>query len=315
MTRARDLANLGNTTVIKLDANNDYVGIGSETPDRQLDVGQGDLVVGSSITCGGPSGVVSATAFHGDGSNLTGTDPAGISTTGFSTFTQVACSGITSITNATASTSATTGSLVVTGGVGIAKSITVGAGVAVAGTMKAATYTAGAGVTISAAGIINAGFTTITGATETCTGVTTYATPDSSSTKVTIECDAAKGTLFSHDLSDGNVGIVSLTNLPVRGNSFTTYTILFNQLSSTPVGTGNTLPKNGIGTNVYLDGGFTGFTTRGRVASASTVTLSTTASDLDIVTLGVHYNGSGTGGKENFKVYVSGDTGYRIGND
>ena len=138
---------------------------------------------------------------------------------------------------------------------------------------------------------------------------------DLNNIKIEVIGNTSTATLLDHDLSNGDVGIVSISNLPVRGNSFTTVTILFTQLSSTPVGKGNTLPKNGIGTNVYLDGGFTGFTTRGRVASGSTVTLSTTASDLDIVTLGVHYNGSGTAGKENFKVYVSGDTGYRIGND
>ena len=126
MTRARDLANVGNPTVLKVDGNTDYVGIGSETPDRQLDVGKGDLVVGAAITLGGNSGIISATGFHGDGSSLTGTDPAGVSTTGFSTFKELAVSGITSITNTTAATSATTGALVVTGGVGVSKKLYVG---------------------------------------------------------------------------------------------------------------------------------------------------------------------------------------------
>ena len=363
MTRARELADLGKQGGISVGTSAPgstggyMIGVGLSAggvPSRQLDVASGDCVVGSAITFGGNSGIVSATAFHGDGSNLSGTDPAGISTTGFSTFTQIAASGIVTVTNTTAATSATTGSLVISGGVGIGKSLYVDGGISVAGTVtyndvtnvdsvgivtagkgirvtaggivvtagvstlatvSATTINAGAGVTVTASGIVNAGFTTITGATETVTGVTTYPVPDSSNTKVTIECDAAKGTLFSHNMSNGNVGIVSLTSLPVRGNSFTTYTIIFTQLSSTPVGTGNTLPKNGIGTNVYLNGGFTGFSTQGRVATASTVTLSTTASDIDIVTFGVHYNGSGTAGKENFKVLVTGNTGFRIGND
>ena len=333
MSRARDLANLGNNQTLKVDTGSNFVGIGTSSPSATLTAG----AVGASGTTilvhgdGRLTGVLTASSFYGD---LGGES--------------------VKVTDTTASTSTSTGALVISGGVGIAKSLYVDGGISVAGTItyndvtnvdsvgfvtagkgvrvttggivvtagvstlttvSATTANVGAGITLTASGIINAGFTTITGATETCTGVTTYLVPDSSSTKVTIECDASKGTLFNHDLSNGNVGIVSLSNLPIRGNSFTTYTILFTQLSSTPVGTGNTLPKNGIGTNVYLDGGFTGFTTRGRVASASTVTLSTTASDLDIVTLGVHYNGSGTAGKENFKVYVSGDTGYRIGND
>ena len=357
ITNATKLADFGSGigtagSVLEVDNDNDRIGIGTSNPNATLTAGAVGAA-GTTLFVYGDArclGVITATSFD-DGS---GGPIAGINTTGLSTFTQVVTSGITSVINTTAATSSSTGALIISGGVGIAKSLYVDGGISVAGTVtyndvtnvdsvgivtagkgvrvttggivvtagvstlttvSATTANVRAGITLTASGIINAGFTTITGATETCTGVTTYLTPDSSSTKVTIECDASKGTLFSHDMSNGNVGIVSLSNLPIRGNSFTTYTILFTQLSSTPVGTGNTLPKNGIGTNVYLDGGFTGFTTRGRVASASTVTLSTTASDLDIVTLGVHYNGSGTGGKENFKVYVSCDTGYRIGND
>ena len=384
ITNASRLADFGSGigtdgSLLEVDNTNQRIGIGTSNPNSPLTAGAvgasgTTLFVYGDTRC---LGVITATSFD-DGS---GGPIAGINTTGLSTFTQLITSGLTSVTNTTAATSSSTGALIVSGGVGIAKSLYVDGGISVAGTVTyndvtnvdsvgivtagkgvrvttggmtmvgvatmgavgasgttlhvhgdgrvtgvitattfsgnvdATTINAGAGITLTASGILNAGFTTITGATETCTGVTTYPTPDSSNTKVTIECDASKGTLFSHDMSNGNVGIVSLSNLPIRGNSFTTYTILFNQLSTTPVGTGNTLPKNGIGTNVYLDGGFTGFTTRGRVASASTVTLSATASDIDVVTLGVHYNGSGTGGKENFKVIVAGTTGYRIGND
>ena len=56
MTRARDLARLGNANAILVDSNNN-VGIGSTTPDAKLDV----------------VGIVSATAFYGDGTNLTNT--------------------------------------------------------------------------------------------------------------------------------------------------------------------------------------------------------------------------------------------------
>ena len=384
ITNATRLADFGSGigtdgSLLEVDNTNDRIGIGTSNPNATLTAGAVGAA-GTTLFVYGDArclGVITATSFD-DGS---GGPIAGINTTGLSTFTQVVTSGITSVINTTAATSSSTGALIISGGVGIAKSLYVDGGISVAGTVTyndvtnvdsvgivtagkgvrvttggmtmvgvatmgavgasgttlhvhgdgrvtgvitattfsgnvdATTINAGAGITLTASGILNAGFTTITGATETCTGVTTYPTPDSSNTKVTIECDASKGTLFSHDMSNGNVGIVSLSNLPIRGNSFTTYTILFTQFSTTPVGTGNTLPKNGIGTNVYLDGGFTGFTTRGRVASASTVTLSATASDIDVVTLGVHYNGSGTGGKENFKVIVAGTTGYRIGND
>jgi len=55
MTRARELAKLANSNVFSVDTNNN-VGINSSTPDAKLDV----------------VGVISATSFSGDGSNLTG---------------------------------------------------------------------------------------------------------------------------------------------------------------------------------------------------------------------------------------------------
>jgi len=55
MTRARDLAKLANPSVFSVDTSNN-VGVNSTTPDAKLDV----------------VGVVSATEYYGDGSNLTG---------------------------------------------------------------------------------------------------------------------------------------------------------------------------------------------------------------------------------------------------
>ena len=135
MTRARELADLGKQGGISVGTSAPgstggyMIGVGLSaggSPSRQLDVASGDCVVGSAITFGGNSGIVSATAFHGDGSSLSGTDPAGINTAGFSTFTQIAASGIVTVTNTTASTSATTGALIVSGGVGVSKKLNVG---------------------------------------------------------------------------------------------------------------------------------------------------------------------------------------------
>ena len=64
MTRARDLARLINPTNFTVDAVNSRVGLGSETPTSKLNV----------------SGIVSATAFYGDGSNLEGVASAGLGT-------------------------------------------------------------------------------------------------------------------------------------------------------------------------------------------------------------------------------------------
>ena len=152
----------------------------------------------------------------------------------------------------------------------------------------------------------------IKGAVET---VSVGATYDLGGGRVVLECNAANGTVFTHNLSNGNVGIVSLRNFPATKNSVTTYTILFTQASIAPTaGVGNTTVGTGIGTNVRLTPlGVAGFTTSARVATASTVTLSTTASDIDIVTFAIHYNGSGTGTVGNYRTFATGNTGFRFG--
>jgi len=152
----------------------------------------------------------------------------------------------------------------------------------------------------------------IEGAVETVSVGSTY---DLGGGRVVLECDAQNGTVFTHNLANGTVGIVSLRNFPVTKNSITTFTILFTQSSTTPSGgIGNTVATNGIGTNVFLTPlGVTGFTTSARVATGSTVTLSNTANDIDIVTLAIHYNGSGTGTPGNYITFATGNTGFRFG--
>ena len=173
------------------------------------------------------------------------------------------------------------------------------------------TATSFVGTALSISGIGTISDLNVKAAVETVSVGSTY---DMGSGKVILECDATNGTVFTHNLANGTVGIVSLRNFPVRGNSVTTYSIIFNQLSTTPAGTGNTTAATGIGTNITLTpSGVAGFSTSARVSTASTVTLSTTANDVDIVTLAVHYNGSGTGTPGNYRVFATGNTGYRFG--
>ena len=63
MSRARDLSKLVNPSVFSIDTSNN-IGVNSTSPDAKLDV----------------IGIVSATAFYGDGSNLEGVASAGLGT-------------------------------------------------------------------------------------------------------------------------------------------------------------------------------------------------------------------------------------------
>ena len=75
----------------------------------------------------------------------------------------------------------------------------------------------------------------IKGAVETVSVGTTIGI--AGTTSIILECDARNGTVFTHDLANGIVGITSLRNFPVTKNSATTFTILFTQNAT---GTANT---------------------------------------------------------------------------
>ena len=151
------------------------------------------------------------------------------------------------------------------------------------------------------------------------TGSTTHYLTDKS---VTVELDCLNGTVFTHNLADGNVGIVSIKNFPAVKNSFHTVTLLLTQNSSTPTGgIGNTMVAGvpggfpgGIGTHIQLTPrGVTGFSTDARVGSATTVVLSSTAKDLDIVTFGIHYNGSTNTDANNYTTLATKNGDFRVG--
>ena len=93
----------------------------------------GQLDVGVAITMNGTAGVITATSFSGDGSSLRGV--VGASVTTYIDAASVTSSGIVTITNTTTSTSTSTGALIVSGGVGIAKSLFVGENVSIGGTL------------------------------------------------------------------------------------------------------------------------------------------------------------------------------------
>ena len=126
----------------------------------------------------------------------------------------------------------------------------------------------------------------IPGAVETVGTATTFT---QSADKVILSLDAQTGTVFEHNIAtNGSVGIVSLTNFPsaaVKSNSLTTFTVIFT-CDTALQGLGNTTAATGIGTHITLIpyNGVSIANTSAKVATASTVTLSSTAGDVDIVT-------------------------------
>ena len=81
MSAARSLGNLGNQNALTVDTTNLKVGIVSTSP-------VGELQVGSAITMGSASGIISATAYYGDGANLENVASAGLGTAISSTKTE-----------------------------------------------------------------------------------------------------------------------------------------------------------------------------------------------------------------------------------
>ena len=141
------------------------------------------------------------------------------------------------------------------------------------------------------------------------------ATYDLGAGRVVLELDVRNATTYTHNLANGNVGIVSFKNMPadtgVQNGS--TITVLFTQNAT---GTGNTTAETGIGTNCYVVGyedGATvaGISTRALVGSATTLTLSETASDVDFVSFFIHYNGGTNTDTSSYKVYATKNGGFR----
>jgi hypothetical protein len=115
---------------------------------------------------------------------------------------------------------------------------TFGGNVTIGGTLtyEDVTNVDSVGIITAQAGInVTGGNTTIKGAVETV-NVGSFAGG-------VLTLDTTTGTVFSHDLQSGAIGIVSITGFPVTANTFHTVTLLLNQNST---GTANTLPATGI---------------------------------------------------------------------
>lgn len=182
--------------------------------------------------------------------------------------------------------------------------------------------TARAGLKVLGVGVTAAGVSTfhndlhVAGVVEKVAAATTY----DSGNDMVLELDVTNSTTYRYQMPDaGNIGIVSFKNMPADRENGTTVTVLFTQKSSTPTnGIGNTQAINGIGTHCtvvpYAGGSaLTGLHTAGLVGSATTVTLSSTASDVDFVSFFVHYNGGTNTDLTSYKVYVTSNGNFRFG--
>ena len=139
-SRARTLANLANTNALSVDSSSFDVGISSSSPDS-------DLNVGASIKMDGPSGIITATSFSGDGSALTG-----IANTAVIAATQLTVTGVvtaasftgdgTNLTNVGVDTATVnTGALKVSGVSTLTGVVNAGSDVRISGNLNAGIVT------------------------------------------------------------------------------------------------------------------------------------------------------------------------------
>ena len=210
-------------------------------------------------------GVISATTFDG---NLTGNVTGNVTSSGANTLGSLTVNNDATITgNLTVNGTTTTIDTAVTA----VDSLAIDGNISVGGTA------------------------TFKGVTET-TNAGAYAGSE-------LTCDTATGTVFTHDLQDGLVNSIKISNFPASANSFHTVTLVLTQNNA---GTGHTTALTGIGTNVTLDPiGVTAFSKTVKVGLGQTITLGTTADDINIVTLGVHYNGGTNTDAANYNVFIT----------
>jgi len=212
-----------------------------------------NLFVGTGVTVYGSTGIVSATTFYGDGSNLdnvtsttinnnadnrliTGSGTANtlngesnltfngstLAVTGAETVsTTLGVGGVVTITDTTDATSTSTGALIISGGVGIAKSLHVGQNVTIGGTLtyedvtnvdSIGLVTARAGVNVSGGQLLVGSGLTIGNA-----GVATFA--DGNATTNGLHFGTGQDLKIYHDGSTSNIVNTSGT-LNVGVNNF-----------------------------------------------------------------------------------------------
>ena len=250
------------------------------------------------------TGVITATTFSGNITGAAATFTGNVSIGGTLTYedvTNVDSVGlVTARSGVIVGTSATTGTA--------SQGLQVQSGAYISGNV-------GLGTTNPKAPLhIVGGEARLNGVLENVAAATTY----TSGGALVLEMDIRQATTYTYTNVGGNIGIVSFKNLPADAQGGTTVTLIHTQNATTPSGIGNTTAATGIGTNCtvipYVAGAaIAGISTRGLVGSATTTTLSTTASDVDFVSFFVHYNGGTNTAAASYKVYVTNNGNFRRG--
>ncbi len=301
-----------------------------------------DFPVGATVT-----GVITATSFAGSGANLTNlpgqVDLWTKTAAGINTLSSVGLGTTNPVSDLTVGPVGTSGtSLLVHGDARVVGMVTA-TNLDITGSTVGLSWNASAtNATADGAGLKIYGATNKTllwqndtgcfefsdpikvkGVTETVAAASTFM----AGTQVVLELDVQAGTTFTQSMENitrnGGIGIVSFKNLPTDTGvkNGTTVTCIFTQKSTQAnIAVGyNTMPQCGIGTSCIVSGWengakVAGIVTSALAGSATTVTLSETASDVDFVSFFLDYNGGSNTDIDSYKVYATKNGGFRQGN-
>jgi len=245
------------------------------------------------------TGVATATQFSGNITGTAATFTGNVSIAGTLTYEDVTNVDSVGLVTARTGVRVTDGGLVVNAGVSTFNTL----------------VNAGAGLTVTGISTFANDVRFRGGVVENVSAATTY----TSNGALVLEMDVRQSTVYTYAMPTGaNIGIVSFKNMPAERENGTTITLITTQPSSITAGTGNTTAASGIGTNCTVIGfangaAVAGISTRALVGSATTVTLSTTASDRDFVSFFVHYTGGTNTTASSYQVYATKNGGFRQG--